>query len=246
MIKRHLKKIETPGQPCRAFLSRRSSFGVPKRLYVRLTNRWSATSSSWQPFSWEPSWLPFSPASLQPSSSQPFSWPPHVLLMRTGRLPCRPQAGAEERPAHRHRNKTTNFIDILSAMLRASKQAIVRFLHRFKILFRFEKLQLHWASQRATLHDVIYFQNYFKYNFCISAKNFSEFIAESPRRHSCKTQTLHLSQQFFHYCPQQYRRDFSSCTAIAVVRFQQDVFQTSLSFSDYISGAHLQPPMLPD
>jgi hypothetical protein len=68
--------------------------------------------------------------------------------MRTGRLPCRPQAGAEERPAHRHRNKTTNFIDILSAMLRASKQAVVRFLHRFEILFRIEKFQVHWASQR--------------------------------------------------------------------------------------------------
>ena len=41
----YLKKIETPGQPCRAFLSRRSCFGVPKRLIARLTNRTSATSS---------------------------------------------------------------------------------------------------------------------------------------------------------------------------------------------------------
>ena len=119
--KEHSKKIETPGQPCRAFLSRRSCFGMPKRLFARFINRSSATfSSSWLPFSWEPSWLPFSPVSSQPSSSQPFSWPPHVLLIRTGRLPRRPRAGAKVRPAHRHRNKTTNFIDILSAMLRAS------------------------------------------------------------------------------------------------------------------------------
>jgi hypothetical protein len=77
-------------------------------------------------------------------------------------------------------------------------------------------------------------------------KNFSEFIAELPRRHSCKAQTMYLPQQLFHYCPQQYRFDFSSRTSIAVVRFPQDIFQASLSLSDYIFASHLQPLMLPE
>jgi hypothetical protein len=152
------KKVETPGQPCRALLSRRSNSRKvedphERRITPPRASGPSYAAPSWPPSS-RPSWPPSSLASSRPSSWLPSFWPPYVLLNTVvERATSRDWAEANALPHHSGNNN--NELLTTHTRARAGASSLASILRSLGSPLLHKELHSGAASKARTLLGIV-------------------------------------------------------------------------------------------